>query len=178
MRKFCVGRCRWKNLATSVPAFFLVSGNPFPETACHGPLRQTTIRANRRRSAPSEKRCGSQVHARRAASAATGTRFTIPVMPSEHSRAIAAEQDRRTRCCFGKRVSRNNGNYQYLGAQGYYTDSGTGLIKLGARYYDPTTGRFNTRIQQGAGRIGKCTRVITQLMRSIQAGLRCFGAPR
>jgi len=32
--------------------------------------------------------------------------------------------------------------FQYVGGEGYYTDADTGLLKLGARYYDPTIGRF------------------------------------
>lgn len=33
----------------------------------------------------------------------------------------------------------------FVGAKGYYTDEGTGLMKLGCRYYDPTIGRFITK---------------------------------
>lgn len=35
--------------------------------------------------------------------------------------------------------------YGYVGAQGYQTDAATGLMHLGARYYDPTIGRFLQR---------------------------------
>ncbi|GFO83556.1 MAG: hypothetical protein A49_31830 [Methyloceanibacter sp.] len=35
--------------------------------------------------------------------------------------------------------------YGYVGAQGYQTDSSTGLMHLGARYYDPVIGRFLQR---------------------------------
>ena len=35
--------------------------------------------------------------------------------------------------------------YGYVGAEGYQTDSATGFMHLGARYYDPTIGRFLQR---------------------------------
>ena len=34
--------------------------------------------------------------------------------------------------------------FGYVGNEGYYADPDTGLLKLGARYYDPTIGRFIT----------------------------------
>lgn len=42
--------------------------------------------------------------------------------------------------------------FQYVGGEGYYTDPDVpGLIKLGARYYDPTIGRFITPDPAGDG---------------------------
>lgn len=38
-----------------------------------------------------------------------------------------------------------NTAFGFAGAKGYYTDEGTGLMKLGCRYYDPTLGRFITK---------------------------------
>ena len=35
--------------------------------------------------------------------------------------------------------------YKYVGKEGYYSDADTGLMKLGARYYDPVIGRFITQ---------------------------------
>lgn len=35
--------------------------------------------------------------------------------------------------------------YGYVGAEGYQTDAATGLMHLGARYYDPAIGRFLQR---------------------------------
>ncbi len=49
---------------------------------------------------------------------------------------------------FGNEVSSQGpwqGPFQYGGAFGYHTDTDYGLKHLGARYYDPTTGRFLTR---------------------------------
>ncbi len=49
---------------------------------------------------------------------------------------------------FGNEVSSSgswHGPFQYGGAFGYHTDSDYGLKHLGARYYDPTTGRFLSR---------------------------------
>ncbi len=49
---------------------------------------------------------------------------------------------------FGNEVSSSGswqGPFQYGGAFGYHTDSDYGLKHLGARYYDPTTGRFLSR---------------------------------
>jgi RHS repeat-associated protein len=49
---------------------------------------------------------------------------------------------------FGNEVSSSGtwqGPLQYGGAFGYYTDTDYGLKHLGARYYDPTTGRFLSR---------------------------------
>ena len=34
--------------------------------------------------------------------------------------------------------------YKYVGKEGYYSDKDTGLMQLGARFYDPTVGRFVT----------------------------------
>ncbi len=34
---------------------------------------------------------------------------------------------------------------RYVGKEGYYTDVDTGLMLLGARYYDPLIGRFITQ---------------------------------
>jgi RHS repeat-associated protein len=55
---------------------------------------------------------------------------------------------------FGNEVSSSGtwqGPFQYGGAFGYHTDTDYGLKHLGARYYDPTTGRFLSRdpIQDG-----------------------------
>ena len=42
--------------------------------------------------------------------------------------------------------SDNTGNpYKYVGALGYYADPSSGLMLLGARYYNPSVGRFVTR---------------------------------
>ncbi len=49
---------------------------------------------------------------------------------------------------FGNEVSSSGswqGPFQYGGAFGYHTDTDYGLKHLGARYYDPTTGRFLSR---------------------------------
>jgi len=35
--------------------------------------------------------------------------------------------------------------YRYVGALGYYADSTSGLLQVGARYYNPKVGRFITR---------------------------------
>ncbi|GIV03902.1 MAG: hypothetical protein KatS3mg015_2732 [Fimbriimonadales bacterium] len=50
------------------------------------------------------------------------------------------------------------GPFQYGGAFGYHTDSDYGLKHLGARYYDPTTGRFLSRdpIKDGRNWYGYC----------------------
>jgi RHS repeat-associated protein len=56
---------------------------------------------------------------------------------------------------FGNEVSSQGpwqGPFQYGGAFGYHTDSDYGLKHLGARYYDPTTGRFLSRDPIGDGR--------------------------
>ena len=39
----------------------------------------------------------------------------------------------------------NTGNlYKYVGAVGYYADPSSGVMLLGARYYNPSVGRFMT----------------------------------
>lgn len=46
---------------------------------------------------------------------------------------------------WGNQVSRTGTRttpFQYVGSEGYYADKDNGLLKLGARYYDPTIGRF------------------------------------
>ncbi len=62
---------------------------------------------------------------------------------------------------FGNEVSSSGswqGPFQYGGAFGYHTDTDYGLKHLGARYYDPTTGRFLSRdpIKDGRNWYGYC----------------------
>jgi RHS repeat-associated protein len=62
---------------------------------------------------------------------------------------------------FGNEVSSSGawqGPFQYGGAFGYHTDTDYGLKHLGARYYDPTTGRFLSRdpIQDGRNWYAYC----------------------
>ena len=37
------------------------------------------------------------------------------------------------------------GPFGFLGGQGYQEDADSGLMRLGARYYDPSVGRFISR---------------------------------
>ena len=56
---------------------------------------------------------------------------------------------------WGKVVSSNGSTvnpYKYIGKLGYYSDSGTGLMLLGSRFYDPEAGVFTQRDKAKDGR--------------------------
>ena len=62
-----------------------------------------------------------------------------------------------TYTAFGERIDGANTRYGYAGAWGYQTHDEFHILHVGARYYDPATGRF---LQRDPGHIARLIIVI------------------